>query len=543
MRILKLWPWLAAVLSGLLVTACFAPFDCIWLCWFALTPLLAAIWFSGEGGKRRGARDLLLGYVAGLVFYWTAFSWLYTVTWLGLILLAPYMAIYFALWGWLAGLVRPRRPAARSQPNEFLQKARSPWLSSARNLGIASLLACGWTGLEWVRGWMFSGWGWNGMGVPLHGILPLIQIAQFTGVAGLSFVVVFANVITIATVRRFIAETKVQQRRPHFDFTLTLVAIVGICAYGIRVMQERPPTRPLRVAAVQSDVPREEKFSLQFQGATFYKFAHLTRLALATKPPPDLVIWPESAMPGPVLEDASNYRFVMNVSAAMNADLLLGSLDQDEKGDYNAALLIPARAGKPQVYHKLHLVPFGEYVPGRNAVPFVAEVVGDQVPSDFSRGKDTVVFRLTNGLLVAPLICFEDTLGELTRQFVLRGANLLANVTNDGWFLRSAGSQQHLNNAIFRCVETRRPLVRAANTGVTCFVNQFGRVTQALTDSKGSTFTEGVLTGVVEVPTSRALTFYVRHGELFAELCGCVALIFLVIRLPQLARRETSDKE
>ena len=110
---------------------------------------------------------------------------------------------------------------------------------------------------------------------------------------------------------------------------------------------------------------------------------------------------------------------------------------------------------------------------------------------------------------VAPLICFEDTLGELTRQFVLRGANLLANVTNDGWFLRSAGSRQHLENAIFRCVETRRPMVRAANTGVTCFVNRFGRVTQILLDANGSQFTEGVLTGTSQVPTSGELTFYV----------------------------------
>ena len=141
-------------------------------------------------------------------------------------------------------------------------------------------------------------------------------------------------------------------------------------------------------------------------------------------------------------------------------------------------------------------MPFGEYVPGRHTVPFISGIVGDQVPADFTRGKEPVVFHLTNEKVkVAPLICFEDTLGELTRQFVLRGANLLANVTNDGWFLRSAGSQQHLDNAIFRCVETRRPMARAANTGVTCFVNRFGRVTQVLLDAKGSQFTEGVLTG------------------------------------------------
>src|SRR6185295_16117398 len=116
---------------------------------------------------------------------------------------------------------------------------------------------------------------------------------------------------------------------------------------------------------------------------------------------------------------------------------------------------------------------------------------------------------------VAPLMCFEDTIGDLTRRFVLNGANLLVNVTNDGWFLHSSGSQQHLANSIFRCVETRRPMVRAANTGVTCFVNEFGRITQILRDDNGSTFTEGALVGEINVPTDGGLTFYVKHGELF----------------------------
>jgi apolipoprotein N-acyltransferase len=172
-------------------------------------------------------------------------------------------------------------------------------------------------------------------------------------------------------------------------------------------------------------------------------------------------------------------------------------------------------------------------------VPFISKIVGDQVPGDFTRGKEPVVFRLTTDQVkVAPLICFEDTLGELTRQFVLRGANLLANVTNDGWFLRSAGGRQHLANAVFRCVETRRPMVRAANTGVTCFVNRFGRVTQVLLDAKGSQFTEGVLTGSVDIPVSGEHTFYTRHGELFAKICGAVALLFLLLQLPRLVRQE-----
>jgi apolipoprotein N-acyltransferase len=144
------------------------------------------------------------------------------------------------------------------------------------------------------------------------------------------------------------------------------------------------------------------------------------------------------------------------------------------------------------------------------------------------------MFTLTNSdVQVAPLICFEDTIGELVRRFVLPaetnpGGNLLVDITNDGWFLHSAGSHQHLANAIFRCVETRRPMVRAANTGVTCFIDEFGRVTQVLRDETGSTFGEGVLTGQVKVPTEHELTFYTRHGELFAKFCALVTVIAIV---------------
>jgi len=219
---------------------------------------------------------------------------------------------------------------------------------------------------------------------------------------------------------------------------------------------------------------------------------------------------------------------VMDLAASAESDILLGTIDEENGDVYNAALLVSDRGEQVQVYRKLHLVPFGEYVPGRHRMPLLARIVGDQVPGDFKEGKDHTVFELTNSdVKVAPLICFEDTIGDLTRRFVLPsennpGANLLVDITNDGWFLLSAGSHQHLANAIFRCVETRRPMVRAANTGVTCFVNEFGRVTQKLQDDTGSTFTEGVLTGEVKVPTEHELTFYTRHGELFAKICAAV---------------------
>ena len=544
-RVLRLWPWLAAICSGLLYTGCFAPFNFTWLCWIALTPLIAAIWFSEAGSRHRWLRNLLLGYVAGLTFFWTAFSWLTTVTGPGWFLLAFYMAIYFAVWAWFCGLLQPREKRRESRSTKWHRMlaqarsgaapSRSPWIKSTNNLLLAFLVAAAWVTQEWFRGWVFSGFGWNGLGVALHGNWPLIQIAEFTGVAGLSFLVAFANVIAVTTVRRFVLEVSTRMVRPHFDLTLTLATIVGILTFGLRATQVSPPTKPLRVAAVQSNVPQNQKFDPQFTRKIFDQFRRLSEIALRSTPPSDLLIWPESSMPGPVLLDRESYQFVMDLAASAESDILLGTIDEENGDVYNAALLVSDGGEQVQVYRKLHLVPFGEYVPGRHSVPLLARIVGDQVPGDFKAGKNHTVFELTNrDVKVAPLICFEDTLGELTRRFVLPsetnpGANLLADITNDGWFLRSAGSHQHLANAIFRCVETRRPMVRAANTGVTCFVNEFGRVTQKLQDDTGSTFTEGVLTGEVKIPTENELTFYTRHGELFAKLCAVLTGIAIVI--------------
>lgn len=552
---LRLWPWLAAIATGLLSAGCFAPFNYDWLCWIALTPLLAAIWFSGGQSKRRWARDLLLGYVAGLAFFWVVFSWLYTVTVPGMILVGIYMACYFAVWSWLCGLLRPGLRRVREKPLEGvdavtrrlnekyaaehgslpepavvvdLPARRSPWLSSVNNLRLAFLLAAAWVAHEYLRGIVFSGWSWNTMGSALHAKIVVIQIAEYTGVAGLSFMVVFTNVILLATVRRFILETQVKPMRPHFDLTLTMAGIIGVMGFGLHALNVRRETKPLNVALVQPNIPREERFTAEFATKTFDLFTRLSRPAVEGNARADLLVWPEGSMPGPVLYDELSHKFVMDFSASAKTDLLLGTDDLDETGVYNAAMLVSDAGARIQVYRKVHLVPFGEYVPGRHTIPLLARIVGDQVPGDFAFGKEYTVFKLTNDKArVAPLICFEDTIGDLTRQFVLAGANLLVNVTNDGWFLRSAGSRQHVASAVFRCVETRLPMVRAANTGVTCFINEFGNVTQMLVDENGSTFTEGTLTGQVAIVANPEPTFYVRHGELVAYACVAVSVLTL----------------
>ena len=539
---------MAAILSGLLYAACFAPFNLTWVCWVALTPLIAAIWFSGKDSHHRWLRNLLLGYVAGLTFFWVVFSWLTTVTVLGWFALQFYMSIYFAIWAWFCDLVRPRASTgpqahAASKWDQMLAQARSttpppaqsPWTKSTSNLRLAFIVAAAWTTLEWLRGWVFSGFGWNGLGVALHDTWPLIQITELTGVAGLSFMVAFGNVIVITTAYRLVVEARTRIMRPHFDFTATMAAIVGVLVFGLRTTQVSSPTKPLRVAALQANIPQDQKFDPQFSRRIFDQFRRLSEIALRSNPPPDLLVWPESSMPEPVLADEQSHRFVMDLAASSETDLLLGTIDVDNQNVYNAAILISDGGDRIQIYRKIHLVPFGEFVPGRHTVPLLAQIVGDQVPADFKQGSEYTVFTLTDGSThVAPLICFEDTIGELTRQFVLPtetspGAHLLVDMTNDGWFQRSAGSHQHLANAIFRSVETRRPMIRAANTGVTCFINQFGRVTQMLRDDTGSTFTEGVLAGEIKVPTEPELTFFVRHGEVFAKACAAITLLSILI--------------
>ncbi len=518
MTALRAWPWLAAIGSGLLCAGCFPPFNQSWLCWIALIPLLVAVWFSGANHRRRWWRNLLLGYVAGIAFFTAGFSWLgalgdlYQNIFLHSLsfLLSLYLALYFAFWAWFIGHLKP-----------------ASFVSSIRNLILAFLAAAAWATMEWIRGWLFSGFGWNGLGVALYRHWPLIQFAEFTGVVGVSFAVVFVNIIILAVSIRLFSETKARKMALHFDLTLTMIALVAIFAFGLHKAQNAAPAKSIRVAAVQANIPQLQKFDPQFTAQIFDKFSRLSDLTVKTSAPPDLLVWPESSMPDPVPDlNSASSAFVRRFCAETKTDLLLGTLDFEGEHDYNAAVMVSDSGERMQVYRKIHLVPFGEYIPARKSFPLFATIAGTWVPGDFTPGSKYTTFRLTNeDIRFAPLICFEDTVGDLVRHFVVNGADFLVDVTNDAWFLQSAGSRQHVANALFRCAELHRPMVRAANTGVTCLIDQFGRVTEVLRDDNGSTFTEGVLTGVIDISPQRQLTFYARHGELFAKMCGLVTII------------------
>lgn len=480
----------------------------------ALTPLIYAVFFSENKGRWSPLRHALLGYCAGVAFFWTSFSWLITVTGLGWFMVSLYMGLYLAFWAWFIGLVRPRENTA--------------FLSSRSNLRVAFFCALAWAAHEWLRGVAFSGFGWNNLGTALHGNLAMIQIAEVTGVTGLSFLVAFTNVIIVATVWRFAMEIQRGKPRPHYDFSFTLVLVVLVFAFGIRALQQHQETVPLRVAAVQANIPQNEKFNTAFEAKIFATYTRLTEAALGWRP--QLLLWPEAATPRGMFSDERNNQFVLQFATRTEGNFMLGSIDFDEEGDYNIAALLTDRGRDIQVYRKVHLVPFGEYIPFRHSFPLFAKIAGDQVPGDFKSGGELTILKTRHPeLRLAPLICFEDTLGDLTRKFVLKGAQVLVNVTNDGWFQHSQAAEQQVANAVFRAVENRRPLVRCANTGVTCFIDSFGRITQSLRAADGNHFIEGVLFGSISVPTHGRTTFYTRHGEWFPISAGAITLLFIAV--------------
>ncbi len=548
---LRLFMFIAPLLSGVILMFAFPRWNSNLAVWLWLFPLLAVLWpwQNVEGVK---VRPFWRGYLAGLAFFLPNLSWVHhsarvrmggaidhswvglgpeLLGWGALIGLSGYCAVYFGLWAWFTHRF--------ARPNITTLTKDAWWPSTLHSLVCSFLAASAWVATEWLRSTtVFTGFGWNGLGVAMHGNLPLIQAADLVGVFGLSFLPVFFACTFWNTLTRLLIAFRGEGTcRSRLDLTLALILLLVTASYGmLKLSAKEEDSITVRTVLVQPNVSLVDSATGRLVEQTYQHLDQFTRMygtAKEGKTTTDLIIWPESALPVN-LEDRyrqlppdfhKNYFNGMLQSGDFSIFFGTDLFESDVIG-HVSSVLFHGSTDQRQEYHKVHLVPFGEYLPLRDIPPF--SFFRSMFEGAFTPGVKTEPLLLAQPQVqIIPLICFEDTVGSLARKFVREAPQMIVNITNDGWFLQSEEPEVHMINSLFRAIELGRPMVRATNTGVSCFIDTCGRVTAQLKDPEtGTTFIEGTLPGEVKVPRAGHLTLYARYGDWFAlTLLGLCVLV------------------
>lgn len=488
--------WLLAAASGLLLALSFPPLPFGFIAFVGLVPFFFAV------EKRSIGRTFRLGWFTGFVFfasllYWIAF--LDRESGPGAIFSLPAMFLLAMYQGFFIAMFAAGLKIARTY-------GRLPiWL-------VAPPI---WVGFEYLRSLTFMGFPWGQLGYALAPYPTLIQYATVTSVLGSSFFLVLVNTFVFRMVQGSL------ERRRFWGWALLIVVFVGLVHLsGSRVMN-RDETRPtVRVAVIQPNIDPNEKInSMQRNLETLFRLSHLAVLEA-----PDLIVWPETALPVDLRYRRVYRKLVETFVRGIKIPLLTGTLDYQYRLDgqyrvYNSAFFFDASGELVDDFAKMHLVPFGEMIPFEDRIEILQKVnLGEGA---FSPGDRFTVFPFARAPF-AVTICFEVIFPDQVRHFVLKGARMLLNITNDGWFGNTAGPHQHASMAVFRAVENRAGLARAANTGISMFIDPYGRVI-APTDL----FTEGYRVSPVRLSTSP--TFYTRFGDVFAYSNLIFAVTFVLI--------------
>ena len=476
------------MLSGLLLILSFPKFGHGAVAWVALAPLLVALAQATPG---EGAR---LGYLTGAVsatgvLYWTA---LVVVQFGGLslpvgVVVMTLLCLAFALFPLLFGAI-----------TAFWVRAFGP--------GALFLAPLAWAATELLRSHTFFQFPWCLLGYTQHANPAAIQIAAVTAVYGVSAAVALASAC--------LAYAALVPSRRVAALAGLLGLLVGVHGYGAWVMG-RPWSEAgrLRVGLVQAGIVQEEKWKPELAGQNVARHLELTERAAAAGA--RLVVWPESAVPFYYDHTPALAELLRERVRALGIYLFFGNDDRETAPTGEDRVYVGAKMLSPQGelvlrYHKMQLVPFGEYVPLQKVLTLGGRVTAKVVEqvADFTPGREAVVGEVA-GHHLGGFICYESIFPQLVRRFTAGGAELLVNVTNDAWYGRTSAPYQHLAMTRFRAVENGRYLVRAANTGITAVVDPRGRLvaTTAL-------FDRTVL--VSDVPLVQGTTFYARHGDVFA---------------------------
>ncbi len=539
-------PIVPALTSALLLWTTFPPADWSWFAWVAVAPLFFLV------KSERPARSIYLATWAGGMVFWTlAIQWVRLTdptAWLAWLVMALTLS---AFWPAFMALTR----------------------LAVRRLNLPLMIAAPvvWVALEYLRAYVATGFPWYYLAHSQHAVLPVIQIADVTGSLGVSFLIALVNAWVVDLVTLPLLRPTPRGARLTPRQTIRLGVVVGMLglalAYGTYRLHSANFRKGPRVALLQSSfVQRYKEGKSPAELNAIY--SRMVARAGRAEPRPDLIVWPETSYPYSYiavesgLPDTALELQVKEMNPNFNvaqrllqrdsilADLhgmtdrsgvamLVGSLFYDHRSDglsrYNAAILFQPGAATIQTVNKLHLVPFGEYVPLIETFPWLVRLTpynGSHIPSlRFGQGPgwmDLGPYRL------AAAICFEDTVPHVVRRFFHeskdgRHPDLLVNLSNDGWFHGSSEHEMHLAVSVFRSVENRVPLVRAANTGVSAIVDGNGRVLQSL-----PTLKQDVLIG--EAPLDDRSSLYSSWGDWFGQTClavtiGLVPLSFFRSRL------------
>jgi apolipoprotein N-acyltransferase len=530
------------MVGGLLLAAAFPKPSVAGLAWVAPGLILfAALGQSGGAAFR-------IGYVAGMMHFLGSLHWL---LWIpvnkiaplsGWLALSAYLAVYPAVWVWLCWKLYP----VDLSGGEFglvprLDRFISvPWLRRFWWTGVCAAL---WVALDMAQARLLTGFPWNFLGASQYRMLPLIQIASITGVYGITFCVVWFSVSLVCA---FIALL----RRPaprwqwHRELAMPALLVIGIVTIGWRQVMRPDPVRPtLKIALVQPSIPQTWIWDPKESSNRFQQLIHLSEQALQQKP--DLLVWPEAAVPYMVRFDDETHDAVTNLVRTHQTWLVLGSDDAEisprsgsavETNFYNSSFLISPKGELVATYRKQRLVIFGEYTPLSRWFPLIERLTG---LGSFASGKRPVTFSLPDlKVKTSVLICYEDAFPHLTRAYVADDIDFLLNLTNNGWFGESAAQWQHAANAVLRAVENGLPLVRCANNGLTCWVDARGRMHEVYFPNSSDVYQAGFK--IAQVPLlagqKRPPTFYTRYGDLFGWGCAGLALTGVGLNYPRRKR-------
>jgi apolipoprotein N-acyltransferase len=451
--------------------------------WIAVSPILVVALL----GSVRAA--FFWGWLGGFVFFLGLLQWLnftfatfsaipFPLTWLPTMALAAYCGLWIAL-----------------------VMAAVSWVGTRSTSAALGLAPFAWVAAEWGRGHLMGGFPWGLLGYTQYARLPAIQIAELGGVYAVSFVILAVNASVGAAVL-------LPWRRAVIALTIGVVLLGTTLAFGMWRLREPEPPEQTRVTVMQPSIEQPLKWDPDQAATTLGIYLALSRRAAADAPA--LVVWPETATPTPLARDPGLAAILRGLAGNLHTALVVGSIDVEGRNPVvlrNSAYLLTER-GIEGRYDKMHLVPFGEYVPLSGVIGFVrgwAEFISELEP-----GSRTVVFPGPPAPF-GVVICYEGIFPELVRDFVRNGARVIVNITNDAWFGRTSGPLQHLAMYSFRAVEHRTSVVRAANTGVSAFIAPSGQITRRL-----GLFERDVMT--MPVALRARTTLYTRFGDWVAYL-------------------------